>query len=110
MARKVRVVRKDEVEGNVKALLHEANGRKNGLFFANGAYTVLKGELRAHDLTNEVISTEMVEVKGKVQELYKVSEWTSENSRVKVVVEYRQPMYVNSLGTQVRGKRIRIQA
>ena len=106
MARKVRVVRKAEVEGNVKALLHEASTRKNGLFFANSAYTALKSELRAHDLTNEVVSTEMVDG----EELYKVSEWTSDSSRVKVVVEYRQPLYVNSLGNQVRGKRIRISA
>ncbi len=106
MARKVRVVRVSEVEGNVKALLHEASGRKNGLFFANSAYTALKSELRAHDLTNEVVSTEMVD--GK--KLHKVSKWGSDSSRVKVVVEYRQPMYVNSLGRQVNGKRIRIQA
>ena len=103
MARKVRVVRVGEVEGNVKALLHEANGRKNGLFFANSAYRALKGELKASGLTNEPTS---VDGEG----LYKVSEWTTPNSRVKVTVEYRQPMYVNSLGRQVNGKRIRISA
>ena len=106
MARKVRVVRVGEVEGNVKALLHEANGRKNGLFFANKAYTALRRELSANGLTNEPTSTEMV----KGEELYVTSEWTTPNSRVKVVVEYRQPMYVNSLGRQVNGKRIRISA
>ena len=110
MARKVRVVRVGEVEGNVKALLHEANGRKNGLFFANKAYTALRRELSANGLTNEPTSTEMVEIDGEVKELYKVSEWTTPNSRVKVTVEYRQPMYVNSLGRQVNGKRIRISA
>ena len=103
MARKVRVVRKSEVEGNGVALLQEAQGRANGLLFANGAYTLLKVELRGLDLTNEA-------TKVRPDKTYIQSHWGKDGMTGRVRIDYRVKLYTNSVDKEVFGKRVSIVA
>ena len=103
MTRKVRVVRKGEVEGNGVALLQEAQGRKNGLLFANGAYTLMKVELRALDMTNEA-------AKVRPDNTYIQSHWGKDGMTGRVRIDYRVKLYTNSVKKEVFGKRVSIVA
>lgn len=105
MARKVRVVNVSEVNSkNVKPLLREAADSKNGLLVGNAAYRELAKLFRANGLVDVEVSADPVTGYTNVRE------WTSPGSRVKIIVEYRQPMYTNSVGNVRKGKRVRISA
>ena len=103
MARKVRVVRKNEVADNGVALLQEAQGRANGLLFANGAYTLFKAELRGLDLTNEA-------TKVRPDNTFIQSHWGKDGMTGRVRIDYRVKLYTNSVGKEVFGKRVSIVA
>lgn len=103
MARRVRVVRKSEVAGNGVALLQEAQGRKNGLLFANGAYTALKAELRGLDMSNKA-------TKVRPDNTYIQSHWGKVGMTGRIRVDYRVKLYTNSVDREVFGKRVTIVA
>ena len=103
MARKVRVVRKDEVPGNGVSLLQEAQGRANGLLFANGAYTAMKVELRGLALTNEAD-------KVRADGAYILSHWGKDGMTGRIRVDYRVKLYTNKVDKDVFGKRVSVVA
>jgi hypothetical protein len=110
MARKVRVVRKNEVVGNGVALLQEAQGRAHGLLFANSAYRLMKAEMREMNLDYTVDETEVVEIRGKDTELPKVAYWGKDGLTGRIRIDYRVRMYTNGVGREVKGKRVSIVA
>lgn len=90
------------VKTDLTEVLAEMSGSDDGLLFGNAAYKALCKKMRDAGMENN--PTDIDPSTG----YYNVSEWSLAGATAKVQVSYRVPMYTNSNGYLVKGKRLRL--